>query len=298
MIVQTLLCGFIFFTAAFASNVEDESNGEGVGETTTKVFDLEDALKKFVHIFQKVYNVRVKWTDMNSSSTEMKNLFKTKRFQVTVERGPIKIGEATTISKTRTLLYANLYDNEANASQTYTVTHSTSRKEKSSYTVKLGFSLGLEVSGGISFKKIFGLSGSVGLKFNREAGNTDTQTKLKTFSVGTSVTVPPNRTVQVKWYATTTQKDFIWTCDITISGYFAIGLEKPLENTYLLIIPAYYLALVNHELKVVGPRHARFEASGVFTTITVEETEIYTTDVTDTLKDKITTISGRSRIVG
>uniref|UniRef100_A0A0K8RK70 Putative cytotoxin-like protein n=1 Tax=Ixodes ricinus TaxID=34613 RepID=A0A0K8RK70_IXORI len=297
MIVQTLLCGFILFAAAFASDVEGEPNVEDVEENTPKFFDLENALKKFVEIFEKVYNVQVQWTDMHSNHTEMKNLFQTKRFQVKVERGPIKIGEVTTSSSTRTLLYANLYDNKANASQTYTVTHTSIRKEKSSYTVTLGFSLGTELSGGFTFKKIYGLSASVGFKFNKETGTTDTQTKLKSFSVATGVTVRPNRTVQVEWYAKTTKKEFIWTCNITISGYFAIGLKKPLENTMVLIIPVWYLALVNRQMEVVGPRHVRFEASGVFTRITVPESEIYTTDVTDTLTDKITTISGRSRIV-
>ncbi|XP_040068837.1 uncharacterized protein LOC120841901 [Ixodes scapularis] len=289
MTVQTMMCGLILFTAAFASKVEED---------TAKVFTLEEAMKKFVVLFEKVYGVGVSWTDMKSEHQEMKRLFATKKFQVKVERGPIKIGEAKTSSSTRTLLYANLYDNQADASQTYTVTHSTIRKEKSSYTVKQGFSLGFEVSGGVTFKETLGLSGSVGLKYDKETAKTDSETKLKTFTVATGVSVPPNRTVQVEWYATTTKKDFIWTCNVTISGYFAMGLKTPLENTYVLIIPAYYLAFANKELQIVGPRHARFEASGVFTAITVPESDIYTTDVTDTLKDKITMISGRSHIVG
>uniref|UniRef100_A0A0K8RLP7 Putative cytotoxin-like protein n=1 Tax=Ixodes ricinus TaxID=34613 RepID=A0A0K8RLP7_IXORI len=106
MIVQTLLCGFILFTGAFASNVD---------ESTPKVFNLKDALEKFCKLFHDVYGVKVLWTDMNSNRTEMRNLFATKKFQVKVEMGPITIGEANTSSSTRTLLYANLYDNEANA---------------------------------------------------------------------------------------------------------------------------------------------------------------------------------------
>lgn len=91
-------------------------------------------------------------------------------------------------------------------------------------------------------------------------------------------------------------QDFSWTCNVTISGYFAMGLKTPLENTNVVIIPAWYLALANKELTVVGPRHARFEASGVFTAITVPEFDIYTADVTGTLTDQITTIPVRPRI--
>uniref|UniRef100_A0A0K8RK52 Putative cytotoxin-like protein n=1 Tax=Ixodes ricinus TaxID=34613 RepID=A0A0K8RK52_IXORI len=289
MIVQTMLRGFILFTAAFISKAEED---------TVKVFTLENAMKKFVDVFQEVYGVEVLWTDMKSERPEMKKLFATPKFQVKVERGPIKIGEIKTSSSTRTLLYANLYDNEANASQTYTVTHTTIRKEKSSYTVKLGFSLGTELSGGVTIEETLGVSGSFSIKTDKETAKTDTQTKLKTFAVATGVTVPPNRTVQVEWYATTAKKDFNWTCNVTISGYFAMGLRTPLENTKVVIVPAWYLALANKELEVVGPRHARFVASGVFTAITVPESDIYTSDVTGTLKDKVTMISGRSRIVG
>ncbi|KAM7298629.1 uncharacterized protein ISCGN_019207 [Ixodes scapularis] len=227
----------------------------------------------------------------------MTKLFSTKIFYVSVERGPITIGEPKANSSTSTLLYANLYDNQANASQTYTVTHSALRKEKSSHTVKLGFSLGLELSGGFTFEETLGLSGSVGIKTERETIKTDTQTNLKTFSVATSVTVPPYRTVQVKWYATTTQKDFVWKRKMTISGYFAMGLKEKMENTKVLILPVGYLALVNKHMKVETGRHAHFEASGTFTSITVPESEIYTTDVTDTLRDKITTTSGWSGTV-
>uniref|UniRef100_A0A6B0V998 Putative cytotoxin-like protein n=1 Tax=Ixodes ricinus TaxID=34613 RepID=A0A6B0V998_IXORI len=289
MIVQTLLCGFILFTAAFASNVEED---------TPKVFTLQTAMKKFVNVFEEVYKVKVDWTDMKSENPKMKELFATKKFQIKVESGPITIRDGKESSSTRTLLYANLYDNQANASQTYTVTHTTIRKEKSSHMTKLGFSIGTELSGGLTFEETLGLSGSFGVKTDRETATTDTKTKLKSFAVATGVTVPPNRTLQVEWYATTTQKDFVWSRNVTISGYFAMGLTTELEHTKVLIIPACYLALANKELTLAGPRHARFEASGVFTKITVPESDIYTTDVTDTLKDKITRISGRSRIVG
>uniref|UniRef100_A0A147BUX1 Putative cytotoxin-like protein n=1 Tax=Ixodes ricinus TaxID=34613 RepID=A0A147BUX1_IXORI len=289
MIVHTLLCGFILFTAAFVSKAEDD---------TPKVFTLETAVNKFVRVFEQVYNVKVDWTDLNSERKEMQALFATKKFQVNVERGPIKIGETKTSSSTRTPLYANLYDNQANASQTYTVTHTTIRKEKSSYMTKLGFSIGTELSGGLTFEETLGLSGSFGIKTDRETAQTDTKTKLKMFSVAMGVTVPPNRTVQVEWYTTTSQKEFIWTCNVTISGYFAMKLTTKLDNTDLLIIPVRYLVLANKELEAVGPRHARFVASGVFTAITVPESDIYTSDVTDTLKDKITMISERSWIVG
>ncbi|XP_042145957.1 uncharacterized protein LOC120841921 [Ixodes scapularis] len=289
MIVQMLLYGFILFTAAFALEVE---------ETPPKVFNLTDALESFVKIFELAYPAKVKWTDMWSEREEMKELFPTKIFQVTVERGPITIGEPNANSSTRTLLYANLYDNEANARQTYTVTHTAIRKEKSSHTVKLGFSLGLELSGGFTFEETLGLSGSVGIKTERETAKTDTETKLKSFAVATSVTVPPNRTIQVEWYATTTQKDFVWKRIVTISGYFAMGLQNNMENTNVLILPVSYLALVNKEMTVVGGRHVQFEASGIFRTITVPESDIYTTDVTDALRDKTTTISGWSGTVG
>ncbi|KAM7291038.1 uncharacterized protein ISCGN_027613 [Ixodes scapularis] len=233
---------------------------------------------------------------MNSNRTEMKTIFATEKFQVKVEMGPITISEANISSTTRSLLYANLYKNEANASQTYTVTHSTLRKEKSSYTTKLAFSLGLELAGGFTMQKTLGLSGSVSIKTDRETAKTDTKTTLKTFSVATGVTVPPNRTVQVEWYAVTTQKDFVWSRNVTISGYFAMGLKTQLENTNVVIIPACYLALANKGLEVVGPRHARFVASGVFTAITVPESDIYTADVTGALTDQIMMIPARPRI--
>ncbi|XP_042143907.1 uncharacterized protein LOC120841891 [Ixodes scapularis] len=289
MIVQMLLYGFILLTAAFVSRIN---------ENTPKVFNLEDALKKFVDVFRRVYKTQVKWTDLWSKRQEMKDLFATQKFQVSVQSGPITIGEPKPKEKISTLLYANLYDNEANASQTYTVTHSTSRKEKSSYTVKLGFSLGLVLSGGLTFEETLGVSGSVGIKTERETAKTDSKTTLKTFSVATGVTVPPNRTVQVEWYATTTQKDYVWRRKVTISGYFAMGLATPLKDTTVFVIPVTYLALVNPEMTVVGDRHVQFEAYGILRKITVPESDIYTTDVTGTLKDKITTISGRSRIVG
>uniref|UniRef100_A0A6B0U2P8 Putative cytotoxin-like protein n=1 Tax=Ixodes ricinus TaxID=34613 RepID=A0A6B0U2P8_IXORI len=68
MIVQTMLRGFILFTAAFGSNAE---------EGTVKVFTLKNAMKKFVDVFQKVYGVEVLWTDMKSERPEMKKLFAT-----------------------------------------------------------------------------------------------------------------------------------------------------------------------------------------------------------------------------
>uniref|UniRef100_A0A6B0U2A4 Putative cytotoxin-like protein n=1 Tax=Ixodes ricinus TaxID=34613 RepID=A0A6B0U2A4_IXORI len=68
MIVQTMLRGFILFTAAFVSNAEEDS---------VKVFTLKNAMKKFVDVFQKVYGVEVLWTDMKSERPEMKKLFAT-----------------------------------------------------------------------------------------------------------------------------------------------------------------------------------------------------------------------------
>uniref|UniRef100_A0A0K8RK67 Putative cytotoxin-like protein n=1 Tax=Ixodes ricinus TaxID=34613 RepID=A0A0K8RK67_IXORI len=275
---QTLLYGFVLFTAAFAEKTKED---------TPNVFNLEVAMKKFVGIFEKVYKVKVKWTDMNSEREEVKNLFATKKFFLSVDMDHIKMGKPIPRDTIRTLLYANLYENKANKNQTYTVTHTTVRKEKTSATVKQGFSLGLEVSGGVGWKEKFGLSATVGTKFERETASTDTTTKLKTFAVATGVNVPPNRTVEVLWFANTATTDIPWTCDVTISGYFVMGIEPALQGTQVLVIPANYLALANKELEVVGPRRVRFQMSGVFTKITVPESDIYTNDVTDTLEGKI-----------
>ncbi|KAM7310473.1 uncharacterized protein ISCGN_007381 [Ixodes scapularis] len=111
----------------------------------------------------------------------------------------IKLGKPIQRHTVRTLLYANLYENKAKKNQTYTVTHTTIRKEKTSTTVKKGFSVGLEVSGGFGWKEKFGLSATVGTKYDRETASTDTQTKLKTFEVATAVNVFPNKTVEVLW---------------------------------------------------------------------------------------------------
>uniref|UniRef100_A0A147BFD2 Putative cytotoxin-like protein n=1 Tax=Ixodes ricinus TaxID=34613 RepID=A0A147BFD2_IXORI len=289
MIVQALLHGFVVFSAVLASNPEGNE---------PKVFNLTIALEKFVELFQKHYKTEVSWTDIRSEREEMKKLFETKKFYIQVEGGTVKMSDPKTGHGNRSLLYANLYDNESNATQTYTVTHTTIRKEKSSLKVTDAFTLGIEVSGGVSLKKVFGLSGTVGTKYNQETSTTDSQTKLKTFAVSTGVNVPPGKTVQVEWYATTAQTNIDWTCDMTITGYFALGLKKPFQDTSVLIIPASYLALANEELEMVGPRHARFVAKGVFTKVSVPESDIYTNDVTDTLKKKTLIVSGRSRMAG
>ncbi|KAM7290097.1 uncharacterized protein ISCGN_026769 [Ixodes scapularis] len=289
MMVQALLCGFLVFSVALASNLEEHE---------TKVFNLTTALEKFVVLFEKQYKTKVDWTDIQSESQKMKDLFQTRKFYIQVEGGTVKMSDPKIAPGNRSLLYANLYDNESNATQAYTVTHTTIRKEKSSLKVSNGFTLGIETSGGVSLKKVFGLSGTFGTKYNSETTTTDSQTTLKTFAVSTGVNVPPGRTVQVEWYATTAQSNIYWTCDMTISGYFALGLKKPFQDTSVLIMPAYYLALANKELEIVGPRHARFVASGVFTKVSVPESDIYTNDVTDTLKKKTVIVSGRSRIAG
>uniref|UniRef100_A0A0K8REY5 Putative cytotoxin-like protein n=1 Tax=Ixodes ricinus TaxID=34613 RepID=A0A0K8REY5_IXORI len=277
MIVQALLHGFVVFSAALASNPEGNE---------PKVFNLTIALKKFVKLFEEHYKTQVDWTDIQSENKRMKELFETKKFYIQVEGGTVKMSDPKTGHGNRSLLYANLYDNESNATQTYTVTHTTMRKEKSSLKVTDAFTLGIEISGGVSLKKVFGLSGTVGTKYNQETSTTDSQTKLKTFAVSTGVNVPPGRTVQVEWYATTAQTNIDWTCDMTITGYFALGLKQQFQDTYVLIVPAYYLALANEELEIAGPRHARFVAKGVFTKVSVPESDIYTNDVTDTLKKK------------
>ncbi|KAM7309871.1 uncharacterized protein ISCGN_006854 [Ixodes scapularis] len=143
-----------------------------------------------------------------------------------------------------------------------------------------------QVSGGVGWKEKFGLSATVGTKYAKETASTDTQTKLKTFAVATGVNVPPSRTVQVKWYAKTATTDIPWTCNVTISGYFAMGIEPALQDTQVVVLPATYLALANKELEVVGPRHVHFQMSGVYKKVTMPESEIYTNDVTDILKAK------------
>lgn len=77
-----------------------------------------------------------------------------------------------------------------------------------------------------------------------------------------------------------------------------MGLKKQFQDTSVLILPAYYLAFANKELEIVGPRHTRFVASGVFTKISVPESDIYTNDVTNMVKNKTVIVSGRSRIAG
>uniref|UniRef100_A0A6B0V6M1 Putative cytotoxin-like protein n=1 Tax=Ixodes ricinus TaxID=34613 RepID=A0A6B0V6M1_IXORI len=289
MIAQALLHGLVVFSASLASDPQ---------ENEPKVFNLTTALEKFVKRFQKQYKTEVNWTDIQSESEDMKNLFQTKKFYIQVEGGKVTMSDPKTAPGNRSLLYANLYDNESNATQTYTVTHTTIRKEKSSLKVSKGFTLGIETSGGVSLKEIFGLGGTFGAKYTSDNTTTDSQTKLKTFAVSTGVNVPPGKTVQVEWYATTAQTNIDWTCDMTITGYFALGLKKPFQDTSVLIIPASYLALANEELEMVGPRHARFVAKGVFTKVSVPESDIYTNDVTDTLKKKTMMVSGRSRIAG
>uniref|UniRef100_A0A6B0V8I6 Putative cytotoxin-like protein n=1 Tax=Ixodes ricinus TaxID=34613 RepID=A0A6B0V8I6_IXORI len=289
MITQALLHGLVVFSAALASNPQ---------ENEPKVFNLTTAIKKFVKLFEKHYKTQVNWTDIQSENKKMKKLFQTKKFYIQVEGGKVKMRDPKTAQGNRSLLYANLYDNESNATQTYTVTHTTMRKEKSSLKVTKAFTLGIETSGGVSLKKIFGLSGTVGTKYNHDNTTTDTQTKLKTFAVSTGVNVPPGKTVQVEWYANTAQTNIDWTCDMTITGYFAMGLKKKFQDTNVLIIPANYLAHANKELEIAGPRHARFMAKGVFKKVPVPESDIYTNDVTDTMNKKKIMVSGRSRIAG
>ncbi|XP_040068823.1 uncharacterized protein LOC115322016 [Ixodes scapularis] len=278
MIAQTLLYGFLLFTAALVKKTKED---------TPKVFDLETAVKKFGKVFEEVYHVKVKWTDTKSEHEELKQHFATTKFYLQVDMDHIKLGKPIPRHTVRTLLYANLYENKAKKNQTYTVTHTTIRKEKTSTTVKKGFSVGLEVSGGVGWKEKFGLSATVGTKYDRETASTDTQTKLKTFEVATAVNVFPNKTVEVLWYANTATTDIPWTCNVIISGYFAMGIDRALQGTRILILPATYLALANKELEVVGARHVRFQMSGVFTKVNVPESDIYSNDVTDTLKGKI-----------
>ncbi|XP_040077406.1 uncharacterized protein LOC115331861 [Ixodes scapularis] len=278
MIAETLLYGFLFCTAALAKNTEED---------TTEVFTLDTAVQKFVRVFQDLYRVTVRWADTTGENAELAEHFATKKFYLKADMDHIQLGKAIPRDTIRTLLYANLYENKAKKNQTYTVTHTTSRKEKTSATVKRGFSVGAELSGSFGLKEIYGVSYSVSTKYERETASTDTQTKLKTFEVATGVNVFPNKTVEVLWYANTATTDIPWTCNVTISGYFAMGIEQALQGTYILILPATYLALANKELQVVGGRHVRFQMSGVFTRVTTPESDIYTYDVTDTLKGKI-----------
>ncbi|XP_040070189.1 uncharacterized protein LOC120843048 [Ixodes scapularis] len=278
MIAQTLLYGFLLFTAVLATKTKED---------TPKVFNLDTAVKKFVKVFEEVYQVIVIWTDTTSEREELKQWVATKKFYLKVDMDHIKLGKPIPRNTIRTLLYANLYENKAKKNQTYTVTHTTIRKEKTSTTVKQGFSVGLEVSGGVGFKDKFGLSATVGTKYEKETASTDTQTKLKTFEIATGVNVFPNKTVEVLWYANTATTDIPWTCNVTISGYFAMKIDRALQDTNILILPATYLALANKELQVVGARHVHFQMSGVFTKVNVPESDIYSNDVTDTLKGKI-----------
>uniref|UniRef100_A0A0K8RKN0 Putative cytotoxin-like protein n=1 Tax=Ixodes ricinus TaxID=34613 RepID=A0A0K8RKN0_IXORI len=289
MIVEVLLHGFVVFSAALASNVT---------ETKPNFFKLTDAMEKFVTVFEQQYKTKVNWTDMWSERPEMKSLFDEKKFYIKVEGGTIVMGDPKTDHGNRSLLYANLYDNESNTTQTYTVTHTTIRKERSSVRVTDGFSLGIETSGGVSLKKVFGLAATVGLKYSKDNTTTDTTTKLKTFAVATGVNVPSKRTVRVEWFATTAQSDIDWTCDFTLSGYFAMGLNETFRGYKVLVIPAYYIALANKKLEKVGPRHMRFVARGVFKNVLVPGSDIYTNDVTDTMNKTKAVVSGRSRISG
>uniref|UniRef100_A0A6B0V8P0 Putative cytotoxin-like protein n=1 Tax=Ixodes ricinus TaxID=34613 RepID=A0A6B0V8P0_IXORI len=290
MILQALLHALVVLSAALASNAK---------ETKPKYFKLTDAMKKFVKVFEKQYKTKVNWTDMWSERPEMKRLFDEKKFYIKVEGGTIVMGDPKTDNGNRSLLYANLYDNESNTTQTYTVTHTTIRKERSSVRVTDGFSLGMETSGGLSIKeKLFGMAATVGLKYNTDNTTTDTTTKLKTFAVATGVNVPTKRTVRVQWFATTAKSDIDWTCDFTISGYFAMGLNETFQGNKVLIIPAHYITLANNKLKKVGPRHTRFVAKGVFKNVLVPGSDIYTNDVTDTMNKTKTDASGRSRISG
>uniref|UniRef100_A0A6B0UCK0 Putative secreted protein n=1 Tax=Ixodes ricinus TaxID=34613 RepID=A0A6B0UCK0_IXORI len=70
MIVQALLHALVVFSAALASNPE---------ENAPKVFNLTIALEKFVQLFQKYYKTEVSWTDIQSEREEMKKLFETKK---------------------------------------------------------------------------------------------------------------------------------------------------------------------------------------------------------------------------
>uniref|UniRef100_A0A147BU10 Putative cytotoxin-like protein n=1 Tax=Ixodes ricinus TaxID=34613 RepID=A0A147BU10_IXORI len=290
MILQALLHGLVVLSVALASNAK---------ETKPKYFRLTDAMAKFVKVFEGQYKTKVIWTDMWSETKQMKSLFEEKKFYIKVEGGTVVMGDPNTDSGNRSLLYSNLYDNESNTTQTYTVTHTTIRKERSSVRVTDGFSLGMETSGGLSIKeKLFGLAATVGLKYNSDNTSTDTATKLKTFAVATGVNVPSKRTVRVEWFATTAQSDIDWTCAFTISGYFAMGLNETFQGNKVLIIPAYYLTLANQELQKVGPRHALFVARGVFKKVLVPGSDIYTNDVTDTMNKTKMDASGRSRISG
>uniref|UniRef100_A0A6B0V9Q0 Putative cytotoxin-like protein n=1 Tax=Ixodes ricinus TaxID=34613 RepID=A0A6B0V9Q0_IXORI len=289
MIAQALLHGLVVFSASLASDPQ---------ENEPKVFNLTTALEKFVKLFEKQYKTEVNWTDIQSESEDMKKLFQTRKFYIQVEGGKVTMSDPKTAPGNGSLVYANLYDNESNATQTYTVTHTTIRKEKSSLKVSKGFTLGIETSGGVSLKEIFGLGGTFGAKYTSDNTTTDSQTKLKTFAVATGVNVPTKRTVRVQWFATTAKSDIDWTCAFTISGYFAMGLNETFLGTKVLMIPVHYLTLANHELKKVGPRHALFVARGVFKNVLVPGSDIYTNDVTDTMNKTKVVVSGRSRISG
>uniref|UniRef100_A0A0K8RB13 Putative secreted protein n=1 Tax=Ixodes ricinus TaxID=34613 RepID=A0A0K8RB13_IXORI len=80
---------------------------------TPKVFNLKTAMDKFIVVFEKVYNVKVKWTDMKSEHKELTEYFATKRFHLSVDLDHIKLGKPKQKDTTRTLLYANLYENKA-----------------------------------------------------------------------------------------------------------------------------------------------------------------------------------------
>ncbi|KAG0432632.1 hypothetical protein HPB47_020658 [Ixodes persulcatus] len=87
--------------------------------------------------------------------------------------------------------------------------------------------MGIETSGGVPLKQVFGLGGTFGTKYNSETTTTDSQTKLKTFAVSTGVNVPPGRTVQVEWYASTAQS---WTPVSNRGILFLVLLHAPIER--------------------------------------------------------------------
>lgn len=125
--------------------------------------------------------------------------------------------------------YAIAYSNRSQVEQSNVFQYTATTQQSFTWSVTESLSIGVEVSASAGVPGVAGFSEKLSVTLSLSSTQSQTQTKTQSWSVNTTVRVPPQSTVNTQMVIDTQSYDIKFNANVLLSGYVAGWFDNPID---------------------------------------------------------------------
>ncbi|XP_042144461.1 uncharacterized protein LOC115312625 [Ixodes scapularis] len=241
------------------------------------IFNLTETVRRYADYYAKLHKTTFWFYDLWAERDVMKERGVYKSYKLSVTATNFQFGEA--IGKhiqPKEVFTTTITNHQETSDLTQTVSQTHVNTETAIVKLVKGFEANYKTSVTVGVPLVISAGVEYSFDYSLSKTKLETKTKTETLGINVQVRVPPQKTVQVTWYVSNTVMDFPWTATVIVRGWFAIWVDKKVNNHNLHFFPVSVLTSIDGNLTRIDLLTVSFEAEGVFRKVATHDSRVFT----------------------